>query len=453
MASFLSKVLADMEIKSLETAIVKEASAGDLDAAWDKLQKLRKAQAHQRESAWSLPRISDQQLFHPEDVADVMAEIAKVHGDDPDLMSLMGQCLEAIRDIDDLNAPAPEHEIFQDVVNRLAQLAEEHAGKDEEEPLLRGLAHGARMMARQRDEIAEAGYRKLVELEPERASNHYNLGLFYKTRGRFQEGMEANQRAMDLAPEDEEPYIWNLGICATGAGAGEVALKLWKGMGNKIEMGRFGLPDGRYPQCKVRLAERPLAERSAGADDPGLEETIWIERLSPCHGIIRSVLYYDLGVNYGDVVLIDGAPITYHKYGDDEVPVFPHMATLVHQNYQIYPFAGTQETARQLADVSVDLERDALVYSHTESYRELCACCWRDPDVDHERHDVEEQHVVTGRIAAPEEVAPGDLLAQIDKALAERAPCKLYAPELCRAAGFEERAAVEQRRFEMLMGN
>ena len=453
MAWFLSKVLAEHEIESLEETIVAQASEGDASSAWEKLQKLRKVQEHQREAAWALLRISDQQLFDPEDVADVLMEIAAVHGDEPDLMALMGQCLEAIRDIDNLNAAAPNHPVFQHVVGRLAALAESHQGGEEEVALLRGLSGAARMVARQRDELAEATYRKLVEIDPEKCSNHYNLGLFYKTRGRFQEGMEANRRALELSGEDDEPYVWNLGICATGAGAADVALKVWKGIGNKIEMGRFGLPDGRYPTCKVRLAERPLAERSAEDDDPGREETIWIERLSPCHGIIRSVLYHNLGVNYGDVVLMDGAPITYHKYGDEEVPVFPHMATLIRRNYQIYPFAGTQETARQLADVSVDLERDALVYSHTESYRELCACCWRDPDVDHERHDVEEQHVVTGRIAAPEEVAPGDLLAQIDKALAERVPCKLYAPELCRAAGFEERAAVEQRRFEMLMGN
>ena len=110
---------------------------------------------------------------------------------------------------------------------------------------------------------------------------------------------------------------WNLGICATGAGEGEVALQVWKDLGQKIEMGRFGLPDGGYPQCKIRLAERPLAERDASQDDPGLEETIWVERLSPCHGIIRSVLYQDLGIDYGDVVLFDGAPITYHTYGEE----------------------------------------------------------------------------------------------------------------------------------------
>ena len=149
-------------------------------------------------------------------------------------------------------------------------------------------------MARQRDGLAEQCYRLLVELDPERSSNHYNLGLFCKTRGRFREGMLANQEAARLADEPVEAYEWNLGICATGAGEAEIALDVWKRMGQKIEMGRFGLPDGGYPQCKVRLAERPLAERSAEDDDPGREETIWLQRLSPCHGIIRSVLNQDL---------------------------------------------------------------------------------------------------------------------------------------------------------------
>jgi hypothetical protein len=155
---------------------------------------------------------------------------------------------------------------------------------------------------------------RLLELEPDKSHRHYNYGLFLKTRGRFREGMLANQRAVTLSTEPSEAYEWNLGICATGAKDGAVALEVWKRMEQKIEMGRFGLPEGRYPQCKVRLAERPLAERTAERDDPGLEETIWIERLSPCHGVIRSVLYQDLGIDYGDVVLIDGAPITHHKH-------------------------------------------------------------------------------------------------------------------------------------------
>src|SRR5262249_53002825 len=155
------------------------------------------------------------------------------------------------------------------------------------------------------------------------------------------EGMIANQRAAALVAEPSEAVQWNLGICATGAREGAVALDVWKRLEQKIEMGRFGLPEGSYATCKVRLAERPLAERDAESDDPGLEETIWIERLSPCHGIVRSVLYQRLGVDFGDVVLIDGAPITHHKYGDRDIPVFPHLATLVRSNYQFFDFAGT----------------------------------------------------------------------------------------------------------------
>ncbi|MGI1715343.1 hypothetical protein, partial [Escherichia coli] len=39
----------------------------------------------------------------------------------------------------------------------------------------------------------------------------------------------------------------------------------------------------------------------------------------PCHGIIRSVLYGKLGVDYGDVILTDGAPITHHTYGEQQI--------------------------------------------------------------------------------------------------------------------------------------
>ena len=248
--------------------------------------------------------------------------------------------------------------------------------------------------------------------------------------------MKSNQTAANLADERVDRYEWNLGICATGAANGAVALDVWKRMGQKIEMGRFGLPEGSYPQCKVKLAERPLAERTADMDDPGLEETVWIERLSSCHGIIRSVLFGDLGVDYGDIILIDGAPITYHTYGDAKVPVFPHLATLIRQNYQFFDFAGTQDEPRQLADASIDLDEDAVVYPHSENFLQLCANCWRDPDIDHERHLRVEKPVVMGRIAAPGHIDHVQLLDQLDRAMAKRSGCQLYAPDLCVAAGF-----------------
>ncbi len=448
-----SQTLSAEEIESLEDEIVEDSRAGRDEAVREKVQRLRNAQHHQKDAAASLLLVVDRQCLSREAAAEVLSEIAGSHGEDLDLLQALGECLESARDIDDLNAAPPEDAVFHDVVEKLAGLAEDHQGGAEEEGLLGGLATAARMLARQGDGIAERSYRRLTEIDPENSAYHYNLGLFYKTRGRFEDGMESNRIAARLAEETVESIEWNLGICATGAGRGELALEVWKRMGQKIELGRFGLPEGGYPQCKVKLAERPLAERSAEADDPGLEETIWIERLSPCHGIIRSVLYQDLGVDYGDVVLMDGAPITYHTYGDVEVAVFPHLATLIRRNYRFFDFAGTQGEARQLADMSRDLQEDAVVYAHSENFRMLCASCWRDPDLDHARHEGVEKHVVTGRIAAPGHIDPGRLLEQLDKAVTERSTCQLYAPDLCVAAGLESRASIDRRRFDLLTGN
>ena len=172
--------------------------------------------------------------------------------------------------------------------------------------------------------------------------------------------------------------------------------------------------------------------------------------LSPCHGIIRSVLYQQLGVDYGDVVMIDGAPITYHRYGEDRIPVFPHLATLLRQGYQLYDFAGTQQAQGELAEVSGALDDDAVVYVHTEQFVTLCQRCWRSEQTDHEQHSLREAHVVVGRVAAPPQLDPVELLRQLDQAVADRPSCKLYVPELCEVAGLPERADFERRRSGMI---
>ena len=98
----------------------------------------------------------------------------------------LGQCLEGVRDIDDLNAPPPGDSVFRNVVERLNSLATIYEGRPEQETILRGLATSARMLARQHDAIAESSVRKLTEIDPRNSAYHYNLGLFFKTRGRSQ---------------------------------------------------------------------------------------------------------------------------------------------------------------------------------------------------------------------------------------------------------------------------
>ena len=152
----------------------------------------RKAQHHQREAANSLLRIIGQQCVPKEGAAEVLLEIAQSHPQDADILAKMGECLEAVRDIDDLNAASPTHVVFRTVVDRPAALAQQRTGMPEEEAILLGLATSARMVTRQYDELVESSYRKLTELSPRNSAYHYNLGLFFKTRGKFEEGMKSN---------------------------------------------------------------------------------------------------------------------------------------------------------------------------------------------------------------------------------------------------------------------
>jgi tetratricopeptide (TPR) repeat protein len=443
------KTISDERIKDILNS-VESVNEEDNTAVLEIVEPLVKVIRTQKSAAEALLKIISGEHFPIETALQYLSEIYDFYETDDEVIGRIGASMEAVRDYDDLNAPPPDNVLFGKVLNSLSKLAFESEGDKAEAIHLDGLATTARLCARQYDELAKKSYARLVELLPQKAWPHYGQGLYCKTRGLFQQGVISNQKAIEVAAEPTQAYFWNLGICATGAGQGEVALKVWKELGQKIEMGRFGLPEGVYPSCKVKLAKFPLAERSSENDYPELEETIWIERLSPCHGIIRSVLYQELGVDYGDVILFDGAPITYHTYGDEQIAVFPHLATLRRQKYQFFDFCGTQSENGELGQLSEFLERDSVVYSHTENYKVLCSPCWNDQDLQHEHDETEEQHVVMGRIAAPPEVSPRTLLRDIDQALERKPRSRIFSPDLCSAAGFSGRAEIEKRRFEML---
>jgi hypothetical protein len=443
----------DVDVAAIVEQVIAARDEERLDEAWRRAGELVEAHSASPVAARTLAFLLQQGAFDRERGLELATALFEAHADDTETVAELGSALEAVDDVRYLNAAPPEHPVFTGIARRLQQAAATVTDTAELDTVLRGLATAASVLGRSWDQVAEDAYVRLVALRPERWQDRYNLGLYYKTRGRFAEGQQANEEAAARGGADDDGVRWNLGICATGAGDGVRALQIWKQLGNTIEMGRFGLPEGRYASVKIRLAERPLAERGGAtvADDPGAEETIWIERLSPCHGIVRSALYQDeIGVDYGDVILFDGAPITYHTYGDKEVPVFPHLATLVRADYRIYRFAGTQRRKEQVADLSRTLPADGLVYVHTEQFVQLCHSCWERFDSEQHDHRQVEHHVVTGKICVPSSVEPAAIRAALDDGVAGAEGVELYVPELSRELGEHARAEVEERRMRMI---
>lgn len=388
---------------------------------------------------------------------DIAQDILSSYPDHEESILEIASVAEYLKNIDYLNDPPLNDAFSGNLINKLTALWGSYKGETEEKEIVEYLSSFARLAGRKYDTLAEKAYKRTIELYPDVSWPHYNWGLYCKTRGQFNEGVKANQKAISISENPSDGSLWNLGICATGAGDMETALNLWKKLGNNIEPGRFELPEGKYASVKVRLAEFPLTERNANNDEPGREETVWIERLSPCHGIIDSVLYEDLGVDFGDVILFDGAPITYHKVGEREVPVFPHLSTLKKRNFQFYDFVGLQEESRQLLDLSAKLSGETIIYPHSELYQIVCWKCYNNPASDHSEHskanDENDISVVNGRIAASPDISPSDLLSEIDEVVSDNPALRIFSPALCAEAGQDDRAVIEQKRYDELGGN
>jgi tetratricopeptide (TPR) repeat protein len=212
------------------------------------------------------------------------------------------------------------------------------------------LADCLRMMGPEQDEDALNAYKLALAIDATRGSWWFNLGLLHKWRGRFREGLEANQKAFArLGPQ--RPVLWNLAICATALGEGKLALEAWDKLGIRGELSSSGMPFvPDMPPMMVRVAT--LGEET-GQGDPLPQkavtfEVLWVQPLSPCHGVVQSPTARKASVDYGDVVLWDGAPVRMNRVTTAEgqardVPVFPLLWILRPGDERRLRFVGMQK--------------------------------------------------------------------------------------------------------------
>jgi len=438
------------EIRAILDAASGIPEGADDEAAWAALQPLIERVRDDADAAFGVAMALGIEALDLDRRMDLAEQLLATWPDDAGLMGLLGEVSQSLHDIRYLNDPPPDVPFFEQLAQRLRALAADPGDEESEIAVLHGLITASRVCGRSWDDACEAAHHRLIELCPDEWANHYNLGLFFKNRGRWAEGVAANERAVELGGEDEDGVLWNLAICATGAGDGEKARATWARHGLELSIGAAGLPEGRFRAVQVRVAERPLAERGPGEDSPGREETIWIDRLSPCHGRVVSALFEDLGVDHGDLVLHDGAPILIRDWGErGDVPVFPHLATLARSSNTILRFAATQPEAGAVAAISDELGEGTFLYVHTEAMRTLCRTCWEQHDPAHDHVD-ETHRVVTGKLVFPGDRDTAAVARALDAATTADERLRVYVPELWRDLD-ADRAEVERRRFAMLV--
>ena len=229
------------------------------------------------------------------------------------------------------------------------------------------------------DAEAQEAFTRAIELDPERGEWWYDAGLLDKWRGRFDDGYAANEQArMRMGPQ--RPVLWNLAICATALGKGEEAVELWEEIGVSARLDRsHDMPYvAGLPPLLLRVLSRtpstdgtsPLPDRAVGF------ELVWTAPLSPCHGVVQSPTFRDAPIDYGDLVLWDGAPVAAHRVSaEDAVPVFALLEILRPGNERRWAFVALEREPGALEGLEEALPEGSRVFMQHERVEHHCAAC------------------------------------------------------------------------------
>jgi hypothetical protein len=287
----------------------------------------------------------------------------------------------------------------------------ERANADIAGTLYATLGNALRLSGPHRDAEAQEAFTRAIELDPERGEWWYDAGLLDKWRGRFEDGYAANEQAR-MRMGAERPVLWNLAICATALGKAEEAVEIWDELGVPARVDRArGMPyvAGLPPMLLRVLSRTPATDGTSELPEKAVGfELVWVAPLSPCHGVVQSPTFRDAPIDYGDLVLWDGAPVAAHKISDeDTVPVFPLLEILRRGDERRWPFVALEREPGSVRGLEADLPEGARVFIQKERVEHHCTACEAGEPHEH-GHDL---HVAPATEPAPaSESAAGTLV-------------------------------------------
>lgn len=297
-------------------------------------------------------------------------------------------------------------------------------------------ANALRLCGPQHDEAAQDAFGRALALDPERGWWWYDLGLLHKWRGRFSQGLDCNLKARARVG-DEKRVLWNLAICATATGDGDLAAGVWAQLGMTAAVdATSGMPfvDG-LPPMFLRVLSRGtgyagslLPDRSTGF------ELVSIAPLSPCHGVVQTPTFRDAPLDYGDVVLWDGAPVATRPDGQ---PIFAVLEVLRRGEERRFPFVGLHTTGHEIETLREELAPNARLFVQREHLELSCPRCAQGETL-HD-HAPPKDRLIYGKVVAPSTTTLEHLRSQWDRAQRRHA-LAFAAPALYEALGDTKRA-------------
>ncbi len=311
-----------------------------------------------------------------------------------------------------------------------------------------------------KDAEAQDAFTRAIELDPERGEWWYDAGLLDKWRGRFDEGYAANEQAR-MRLGDQRPVLWNLAICATALGKAEEAVDIWEQLGVPARIDRSrGMPFvANLPPMLLRVLSRtPATDATSQLPDRAVGfELVWIAPLSPCHGVVQSPTFRDAPIDYGDLVLWDGAPVAAHQTSAGEpVPVFPLLEILRPGDERRWPFVALEREPGAVRSLEEPLPEGVRVFIQEERVEHHCAACEAGEPHEHGPGSAAvlastTSSLVRGKLIVPFAVKLDEFVAAWERAVKDR-PMSIALPELYEAVGDAKQAGQEHQAWRGIEG-
>ncbi len=308
-------------------------------------------------------------------------------------------------------------------------------------------ANALRLAGAAHDAEAQEAFARALALDPANGHWWFDLALLHKWRGRFEEALAANLRARARIGETRAVQ-WNIAISATAVGQGDLAAGVWKQLGMPVALAPTGMPyiEG-LPPVQVRVISRGagIGPRSSFPDRAAGFEVVWVTPLSPCHGVVASPTFRDAPIDYGDLVLWDGAPVGVTETDDGaKVPRFPLLEILRRGDERKLRFVALTEEPDRLDILERALPEDVLLFAQRERIESARPATGtgaflvkpRDP------HPID-RHLFHGKIVAPASVPLERIAAAIETL--KSAPLAVAVPDLYDSLGDSKRAGQEHQ--------
>ena len=201
-----------------------------------------------------------------------------------------------------------------------------------------------------------------------------STGSPVQAANQFEAALKDNERAHELLG-DRKGVLWNIAICATALGRGEVAATALQKLGFKATVQSSGMPFVEdVPPVQVRVATRGSGHGMSGPElDRGVAfELVWVSPASPCHGVVQTATFRDGSADYGDLVLWDGTPVGITEHEGKKVPRFPLLSVLRRGDEHRYRFVALEQDPGDVLAFGEGLPRK-LRYSCTVRPSRCCA--------------------------------------------------------------------------------